>query len=195
MFKLTRHAERERDWEAFEAEALPHMPALFRVAMWLAHERAAAEDLVQETFAQALASFHRYEKGTNCRAWLVKIMYHMNGKRLRGGSRLRLVSDTEERIAETVAYEPPTPQGVSDEDVLAALARLPQQFQEAVVLSDVEEMSYREIADALRIPVGTVMSRLHRGRKLLRAELARYADEHGFGRREDGGELSAGARP
>ncbi len=184
MFGDKRQAERAGAWAAFEAEALPYMSDLFRVAMWLVHERDAAEDLIQETFTQALQSFHRFEKGTNCRAWLVSIMYHTNSKRRRAGSRLRLVSDAEERIAETVAFEQPTPQGITEEEVLGALRRLPPQFQQVVVLSDVEDMTYKEIAEALALPVGTVMSRLSRGRKLLRVELATFANAYGIGGRE-----------
>lgn len=168
---------------------MPHLPGLFRVAMWRMRDRAAAEDLVQETFTAALASFHRYKRGTNCRAWLAVIMYHVFAKRQRADARLRLVSDTAERIAETVAYEAPTPQGVTEEEVLRALRQMPQQFQEVVVLSDVEDMSYKEIAEALGVAIGTVMSRLHRGRRILRTELAAYANERGIGRpvREDAG--------
>ncbi len=129
----------------------------------------------------ALRSFHRFERGTNCRAWLVKIMYHTLSKRRRSEGRLRIVSDTEEQIAETVAFEPPTPQNITEEEVLRALQALPQPFQEVVVLSDVEDMTYKEVADALSIPTGTVMSRLHRGRRLLRAELAAYARALGIG--------------
>ncbi|MEP6922401.1 MAG: sigma-70 family RNA polymerase sigma factor [bacterium] len=174
--------EVDERWRAFEAEALPHMNGLFRVAAWLVGDRATAEDLIQETFMQALQSFHRFESGTNCRAWLVTIMYHMNSKRLRTGAKLRIVSDTDERIAETVAFTPPTPQGLSEREVLRALESLPWQYQEVVVLADIEDMAYREIAEALSIPVGTVMSRLSRGRKLLRAELVTYANTFGIGK-------------
>ncbi len=193
MFKSTRQAEREGQWAAFEGEAMPYLDDLFRIAMWLARNRSEAEDLVQETFAQALESFHRFEPGTNCRAWLVSIMYHMNSKRLRAGSKLHLVSDSEERIAATVAATPPTPQGVTDEDILNALRALPSRFQEVVILSDVEDMAYKEISEALGVPIGTVMSRLHRGRKLLRAELAACADAHGIGRA--GGAAGGAALP
>nr|ART37378.1 E64 [uncultured bacterium] len=93
-----------------------------------------------------------------------------------------MVSESEERIAETTAFEPPTQQNLTDEEVLGALERLPRAFQEVVVLADIEEMSYKEIASALEVPIGTVMSRISRGRKLLRAELASYANAHGFGR-------------
>lgn len=169
-------------WEAFEAEALPYTDDLFRLAMWLHRDRARAEDLVQETFVQALKSFHGYEAGTNIRAWLVTIMYRTRGKQLRADSRLQLVSDTEERIAETTAYEAPTPQDITDEEVLRALQHLPQNYQEVVLLADVEELSYKEIAEALSVPIGTVMSRLSRGRKMLRVELVNYANASGIGR-------------
>jgi RNA polymerase sigma-70 factor, ECF subfamily len=86
----------------------------------------------------------------------------------------------EETIAETIAYDPPTPQRLTEEDVLSALERIPRDFQVPVVLADVEDLSYREIADALQIPLGTVMSRLSRGRKLLRMELANYARGAGY---------------
>ncbi len=162
------------------------MGDLFRVAMWLVRDRAEAEDLVQETFTQALQSFHGYQPGTNCRAWLVTIMYRARGKRLRTNSRLRLVNDVDERIAETVAFTPPTPPHVTEEEVLSALRRLPPQFQEVVVLSDVEDFAYKEIAETLNVPIGTVMSRLARRRKLLRAELGKYANTLGIGMKQAG---------
>jgi len=182
MFSLTRENTRLADWASFENEALPHHADLYRMAKWLVRDRDQAEDLVQETFVAALRSFHRFEKGTNCRAWLIKIMYHTLSKRRRGEGRLRIVSDNEEQIAETVAFEPPTPQSITEKEVLEALKRLPQQFQEVVILSDVEDMTYKEIAEALSIPTGTVMSRLHRGRSSLRAELAAYANSLGIGK-------------
>lgn len=181
-FKSIRHTGRAGEWAAFEAEALPHLSALFRLAMWLVRDRTEAEDLVQETYMQALQAFHRFEKGTNCRAWLVRVMYHTQSNRRRANARLRLVSETDERIAEIIAFDPPTPQGLTEEEVLRALRSLPPQFEEVVLLSDIEDMTYKEIAEALSVPIGTVMSRLHRGRKLMRAELASYANSHGIGR-------------
>jgi RNA polymerase sigma-70 factor (ECF subfamily) len=169
-------------WTRFESEAMPHAASLFRIALWLTRDQTNAEDLLQETLTEALGSFHRFAQGTNCRAWLISIMYHRQSKKRRAATRLHLVSDAEERIAETVAFEPPTPQDVTDEEVLGALERLPRAFQEVVVLADIEELSYKEIAAATQVPVGTVMSRISRGRKLLRAELASYAQAHGFGR-------------
>lgn len=181
MFKSLRQPDRESQWEAFEAEALPHLSDLFRLAMWLVRDRAEAEDLVQDTFTQALQSFHRYEKGTNCRAWLIRVMFHLNSNRRRAKARLRLVSETDERIAETVAFDPPTPKGLTEEEVLNALRGLPPQFGEVVLLADVEDMAYKEISNVLDVPIGTVMSRLHRGRKLMRAALASYANSRGIG--------------
>lgn len=180
-----RRIERERqqeEWAGFEAEVLPHTGDLFRIAMWLMKNRAVAEDLVQETLTQALESFHRYETGTNVRAWLLTIMYRVRGRQQRAAERFRLVDNAEERIAESIAFEPSIAPGLTDEEVLAALERLPPQFREAVVLSDVEELSYKEIAEVLRIPKGTVMSRLNRGRKLLRAELTVFANTIGIGK-------------
>lgn len=166
---------RQEQWEDFEAEALPWLPDLYRAARWMTGNREEAEDLVQETLSQALRSFHRYEKGTNCRAWMTKIMYHVNGKRLRKLGRLKLVEDSDEMIAETVPFEPSVPQNLTDEDIIAAVKRVPDPFRHIVLLADVEEFAYKEIAEMAQIPIGTVMSRLHRGRKLLRSELSDYA--------------------
>jgi len=193
MFRFTRENARQ-EWSSFENEALPHRAHLFRMAKWLLGQRDQAEDLVQDTFLAALRSFHRFEKGSNCRAWLIKIMYPMLSKRRRSENRLRVVSDTEEQIAATIAFEPPTPQNLTEQEVLEALKRLPQQFQEVVILSDVEDMTYKEIAEALSIPTGTVMSRLHRGRRLLRAELAAYANTIGIGRTTEGKVTHIGGR-
>jgi len=166
----------ERDlWSAFEAEALPHAEGLFRLAMWFERNRSEAEDLVQETMVQALQSFHRFRRGTNCRAWLAKILQNVRNNRRRATARAIVVSDHDDRIGERVPFVPPVPQELTDETVLAALRRIPAAFQEVIVLCDVEELTYKEIADVLAIPVGTVMSRLHRGRALLRSELGASA--------------------
>ncbi len=174
-------SERGKKWAAFEAEALPLMADVFRVANYLARgDREEAEDLTQETFIQALKSFHRYTPDTNCRAWLVTILYHLNSKRKYKLGRLKLVEDVEEHIAQTIAFVPPIPEELKDEEILKALERLPQAFRDAVVLSDVEEFSYKEVAELLQVPIGTVMSRLSRGRKLLRLQLTDYARNFGI---------------
>jgi RNA polymerase sigma-70 factor, ECF subfamily len=171
MTKIPAPAATEHAWTAFEAEALPHVDRLFRLALWFERNRAEAEDLVQETMMQALRSFHRFQPGTNCRAWLTTILQNLRNNRRRARGRSPLVDDPDDRIAETIPFEPPVPQQLTDEDVLNALGRIPVRFQEVIVLCDVEELTYKEIADALAIPLGTVMSRLHRGRALLRSEL------------------------
>lgn len=181
MFGFNKTAA-ENNWENFEQEALPHSEDLYRVAMWLVRDIEEAQDLTQETLMQGLRSFHRYEVGTNCKAWLIRIMYHLNSKRKMKLGRLQLVEDTEERIAETIAFEPSIPQNITDEEVLEALKRVPLQFSQVVVLADVEDFAYKEISQILDVPIGTVMSRLHRGRKLLRIELANYARNFGIGK-------------
>jgi len=145
---------------------------LLRLALWFERIRADAEDVVQETMMQALQSFHRFQPGTNCRAWLVTILQRVVSNRRRAKGRSIMVSDPDDRLAHTVPFVPPVPQQLTDEALLASLRRLPLAFQEVIVLCDVEELSYKEAAKALMIPVGTVMSRLHRGRAQLRADLA-----------------------
>ena len=159
-------------WAAFEGEVLPHASRLFRLAMWFERNRADAEDVVQDTMMQALRSFHRFQPGTNCRAWLITILQRIVSNRRRSKGRSLVVSDPDDRIAQTVPFVPPVPQELTDELVLAALRELPTVFQEVIVLCDVEELSYKEAAEALAIPIGTVMSRLHRGRAQLRTQLA-----------------------
>jgi RNA polymerase sigma-70 factor, ECF subfamily len=159
----------------FENAALVYEDQLFRVALRVVKDRAHAEDLIQETYLQAWRSFDRFEPGTNLRAWLYKIMFNtLNNQRRR--LRLELVQ-FEENIAETIAYDPPTPQHLTDEEIMAELEKLPRDYQIPVALVDIEGFTYKELAEALNIPIGTVMSRLHRGRKLLRASLAKYAHE------------------
>jgi len=168
-------------WAAFETEALPHADRLFRLALWFEGSRQEAEDLVQETMMQALQSFHRFRPGTNCRAWLVTILQHVRSNRRRARQRSPLVEDPDNRMANTIPFVAPVPDTLTDEDILGALGRLPVPFQEVIMLSDVEELTYKEIANALAIPLGTVMSRLHRGRALLRSELG--ASKAGIGNR------------
>lgn len=158
-------------WAAFEGEVLPHADRLFRLAMWFERNRAEAEDVVQETMIQALTSFHRFQPGTNCRAWLTTILQRVVSKRRRSKGRSIVVDDPHDRITHTVPFVPPVPQNLTDEALLSSLQRLPTAFQEVILLCDVEDLSYREAAEALAIPMGTVMSRLHRGRAQLRAEL------------------------
>jgi RNA polymerase sigma-70 factor, ECF subfamily len=174
-------AESEDLRAAFEAAVLPHLDGVFRLTMWLVRDRAEAEDVVQETFSQALQSFHRFQPGTNARAWLLAIMRHVRANRLRARLRAPLDQIADEEIDRIPAAEQ-TPQRVTESEVLEALGELPEGFQEVVLLCDVEELSYREIARVLDIPIGTVMSRLHRARRLLRRTLVTYAASRGIGR-------------
>jgi len=174
----------------FEDEAMPFTQDLFRVAMFLKRNRDAADDLLQETMMQAYKSFHRYKMGTNCKAWLTTIMYNTHYKQLKKQTRMQLVEDKDELIARTVPFEASVPERITDEDVLTALESVPQHFKEVVVLCDVEGFAYKEIAAVMDLPIGTVMSRLHRGRKLLRSELAVYARSFGIGQEDNDESIS-----
>jgi len=170
---VTADLESDAAWRAFEIEAMPHVDRLFRHAMWLERNRSDAEDLVQETLIQAMESFRRFVPGTNCRAWLLAILHHVHLNRLRKRGRLIVDSELEERVSSTVPFVTPVPDHLTDADMLAALGSLPVHHQQVILFCDIEEMTYKEAAQALAVPVGTVMSRLHRGRELLRQHLTR----------------------
>lgn len=172
-------AQKKRSDE-FESAALPHLNDLFRMASRLLGDAARAEDVVQEVYLQAWKSFDRFEAGTNCRAWLFKILFHCISHYRRKWFNLRLIKDSEEFLEQNVACSPSVPEELTDNDILAALDRVPSDYRAAVLLCDVEEFTYKEIAEVLRIPMGTVMSRLSRGRKLLRDQLAGVAQSYGI---------------
>jgi RNA polymerase sigma-70 factor (ECF subfamily) len=167
--------------EEFEAAAVPHMDDLFRTARRVVGNQSEAEDVIQETFLEAWKSFERFEPGTNCRAWLYKIMFHViqHNRRKRFRFNLRSTRDENFELEAALVYEAPIAQELTDEDVIAAFDRIPQQYREVMALVDVQDFSYKEAAEALNIPQGTVMSRLNRGRKLLRIELAEYSPAYG----------------
>ena len=158
----------------FEMLTMPHMNDLYRTARRTLGNTVEAEDVVQETYLQAWKSFHRFELGTNIRAWMFKIMFHVISHHRRKTFRLVTVSEEEEYLFEQLAYEPPVPAELRDEDLLAALKRVPENFRTVLLLADVQEFSYREIQEILGIPIGTVMSRLSRGRPLRRNQLASF---------------------
>lgn len=168
--------------ERFEIEAMPHMNDLFRTATRVLSDRGRAQDVVQEVYLQAWKCFDRFETGTNCRAWLYKILFHCVNHHRRKWFRFPLLKDSEEFVEANLPYNPPIPEHLTDEDVLAALDRIPGDFRAVVLLVDVEEFPYKETADILAVPIGTVMSRLSRGRKLLRAQLAEVAQSYGIGK-------------
>ncbi len=166
----------------FEAEAMPHMNDLFRTAVRVLGERSQAEDVVQEVYLQAWKSFHRFEPGTNCRAWLFKILFHCINHQRRKWFRFPLLKDSEEFLEANLTYPVPIPDHLTDEEILAAMDKMPPDFRQVVLLVDVEEFSYKEAAGILNVPIGTVMSRLSRARKLLRESLDEVAQAYGLGR-------------
>ncbi len=155
----------------FERAALPHFRVLYRTAAKVVHDQMQTEDVVQETFLQAWESFHRFEPGTNCRAWLFKILFRVIHRERLRALKTGLTGDLGMVPSDYRSYVPPVPDGITDETFLQALERVPGAFRKILLLVDVEEFSYREVAQSLRIPLGTVMSRLSRGRRIFRASL------------------------
>ena len=168
----------------FNAQAMPHMDDLFRTALRVTGDRARAEDAVQEAYLQAWKSFGRFESGTNCRAWLFRILFFCIHHQKRKWFRFPLLKDAEEFLETNLAAPETVPQTVRDEDILAALERLPKDYKAVVVLVDMEEFAYKDAADVLGVPIGTVMSRLSRGRRLLREQLAGVARSYGVVRHD-----------
>jgi RNA polymerase sigma-70 factor (ECF subfamily) len=155
--------------QRFEAEALPHLRSLYGTAYRMTRNAHDAEDLVQETFLRAYRAFDGFTPGSNIRAWLYTILHRVRTDAFR---RSRRSPQTVEMAAEGPAVPPPQDAlAQGGEDLERALASLPDVFRSAVVLRDVEDMSYQEIARILDVPIGTVMSRIHRGRALLRTAL------------------------
>jgi len=161
---------------------MPHLNDLFRTALRMTGERGHAEDVLQEVYLQAWRSFERFEEGTNCRAWLYKILFHCVSHQRRTWSRFPLLKENEEFLQANLVQPAPLAHEITDGEILAALDKLPCEFRSAVLLVDVEEFAYKEVADILAIPIGTVMSRLSRGRGLLRKHLAGLARTYGIGK-------------
>jgi len=174
----------------FEADAMAYVDQLYGAAMRMTRNPADAEDLVQETYTKAFAAFRSFEQGTNLRAWLFRILRNTYINAYRKAQREPLSTSADElsdpqllevdarsaggaRSAETEALE-----RLGDTEIIEAMQALPEDFRTAVYLADVEGFSYKEIAEIMETPVGTVMSRVHRGRKSLRSLLAQYARDH-----------------
>jgi RNA polymerase sigma-70 factor (ECF subfamily) len=172
--------------------ALVHLDALYHVALRLTRNRAEAEDVVQEAFLRAFRSFDRFNPGTNSRAWLFTILRNVFLNRVRSQGREVLEAemgglDQVEMTTDTQVGRNPEEQFLQTMlhgDVDRALTTLPLAFREAVLLVDIEGLTYREVAEVLDCPIGTVMSRLSRGRTLLRRALGRFAREHGYVKEE-----------
>ena len=167
--------------DEFEAAAMPHMSDIYRTAARLLGGGTGADDVVQDVYLQAWKSFDQFELGTNCRAWLFKILFHTMHHYRRKWLNIRMVAESEEILEHATAGGPPIPEHITDEEMLEALAEVPQDFRAVVLLVDVEEFSYKEAAGILNAPIGTVMSRLSRGRRLLRERLVGVAQSYGIG--------------
>jgi RNA polymerase sigma-70 factor (ECF subfamily) len=184
-----RIAEDARNRVRFEEEALDLSDQVYRVARRLVSSREEAEDLMQETYARAFRSWRSFTPGTNLRAWLLRILANLNIDRGRRAQRTPDTQPLEEgdyflyNKLEEAAGEPVDEQRVverlSQDGVVAALSEVPHDFRDVIVLVDIGEFSYAEAAQILDIPVGTVMSRLHRGRRILKGALAPTAVESG----------------
>jgi RNA polymerase sigma-70 factor (ECF subfamily) len=167
----------------FSDEAMPHLKDLYRTALRVVRDQTAAEDIVQEVFLQAWKSFESYEQGTNCRAWLYQIMFFKISRHRRSlviQSKFFQSDDEEGTLFAHAAANEPVSQNLTDEDVIAAMDKLPAKYRAVVLLADVEEFDYKQVAQILQIPIGTVMSRLSRARTQLRQSLAPVAPEYGI---------------
>ena len=176
-----RIAEQERDRVRFEEEVLELSDQVYRVARRLVSSRDEAEDLVQDTYARAFRSWRSYTPGTNLRAWLLRILTNLNIDRGRREQRAPATQPMEEgdyflynKLEESGGAddEQRVVERLSQEGVVQALSAVPHDFRDVIVLVDIGDFSYQEAAQILDIPIGTVMSRLHRGRRVLKSELA-----------------------
>ena len=194
------------DRNAFASEAMSFAPQLYAAAMRLTRNQADAEDLVQETFLKAYRAYEGFEQGSNLRAWLYRVLTNNYINSYRAKQRRPEESDLEDvedlylyrrlgsleaalasRSAEDQLFDLFT-----DDEVKEALEALPEAFRVPVLLADVEEFSYKEISDMLEVPIGTVMSRLHRGRKAMQQALHRYAADRGLLPTDPSGEPADG---
>lgn len=170
----------------FEREALVHLDALYSFALKLARSRDDAEDLVSDTLLRALERWEQYHLGTNIRAWLFTILYHVfvSRKRRIDAREVQQPEDTEGwALFEAVGEADPEGKfydSFLDDEITRAIRSLPEEYRSAVVLSDLQGLRYAEIANVLGVPEGTVKSRLFRGRRLLQRKLANYAVEMGY---------------
>ncbi len=188
MAELTKKEIRKQ--EDFNDEILPHLDALYNFGLRLTTDPNDAEDLVQDTIVKAYRFFSSYEKGTNAKAWLFRILKnsYINNYRKKSKKPQQVDYDEVSTFYETVRAERTDTSDLEDrmyrelmdDDITNALEELPEDFRTVVLLCDVEGFTYEEIANMLDVPIGTIRSRLHRGRNLLKAQLMEYAQKRGF---------------
>ena len=167
--------------EIFESEAMQHIDDLYRTATRLTRDATDADDLVQETYMQAWKSFDNYEPGTNCRAWLYKILFNkFDHFRRKKYTQAKYFQEADELVIANSVQKEAVPEHLTDREVIAALDNLPDHYRSVVLLADVHEFDYKEVAEILGIPIGTVMSRLNRARTQLKKSLARVAADYGI---------------
>lgn len=187
--KLTNKELKER-YADFEREAIPHMNALYNFAYRMTGDEDDADDLVQETYLKAFRFFDKFEKGTNCKAWLFRIMKNsfINDYRKLTKEPNKVDYEDVQNFYETIKsdevvynhYQEDAFSNSLDDEITKAISELPEDFRTVIILSDIEGFTYEEIADFVDIPVGTVRSRLHRARKMLYSQLYNYAKDKGY---------------
>ena len=187
---LTDGSDTRAKHREFEQEAIPHMDILYNYALRMTSNADDASDLVQETYLKAYRFWDKYEKGTNVRAWLFRIMKNSYINRYRKETKEPEKVDYNEiqNFYNTIRYQASDSNdlqekifdGLLEDDVARAVEGLPEDFRTVVILCDIEGLSYEEIAEFVDCPVGTIRSRLHRGRKMLRDKLSSYAKKHGY---------------
>jgi RNA polymerase sigma-70 factor, ECF subfamily len=183
--RARRIAEEARDRVHFEEEALDLADQVYRVARHLVGSREEAEDLMQETYARAFRSWRSFQAGTNLRAWLLRILTNLNidrGRRLQRAPDIQPLEENDyflvDRLEETggpISDEERVDERLSQDSIVEALAAVPHDFRDVIVLVDIGDFTYQDAAQILDIPIGTVMSRLHRGRRILKTRLAEEA--------------------
>jgi len=162
----------------FESAAVAHLQDIYRAALSMFGNPAEAEDVTQDVFFEAWRSFSRFEPGTNCRAWLFKILMHKASHHRRKWFRRLKQAPLDEALENSLEATPSIPDQLTDEDLLAALGQIPEQYRDMLILADVQEFAYKEIAEIQQIPIGTVMSRLSRARAQLRRILANASGDN-----------------
>lgn len=188
MAELTKQEIRKQD--DFNEEIIPHLDALHNFGLRLTSDPNDAEDLVQDTIVKAYRFFSSYEKGTNAKAWLFRILKnsYINNYRKKSKKPQEVDYDEVATFYETIRAERTETSDLEDkmfrelidDDISKALNDIPEDFRTVVLLCDVEDFTYEEIANMLDVPIGTIRSRLHRGRNLLKAQLLEYAQKRGY---------------